>query len=526
MSLHRVSEMAGPEAPLYAMMAQQRRAQFLRKMGFEAEAEAAATTAAHLALRWGSPAFVAGLRADFNLPVNVGEDDSVSSGSAVAASLESILELGAAAARETDRVALSGRIMTAVLKVANADHGSMVLLDDARQPHVAATADLTGPLPNSSAGIAGLSRDAQAAVEFCLRSGQPFSLDKTRAPVRDKALLRSSLCVPLLHGGTVIGALYLENNVSRHAFGPGRMTFIRAIANQAGITLEGERLVSQLRVALERQTRQTEANRRFVPEYLMRELGADEITEVGLNLASETELTVVFVDLRGFTAVSQKLGASGTIRMINCYLEHVQPGIAAYGGFVGNYLGDGLLALFPGGGEKALYGVSAMARGLAGYNSERGDLPQLDFGMGVHRGKVTIGMIGDRDHIQCGVLGDTVNVASRLQNLTKELAAKVIISRESLPDTSLVDSGLLRSLGKVTLRGRSEEVEVFEYLDVPPQETRESIHAHRHIFAEALALKGTSRVDEARSRFLKCAALSGNDPVAQAMAMSCVSVRP
>ena len=263
-----------------------------------------------------------------------------------------------------------------------------------------------------------------------------------------------------------------------------------------------------------------------MPEYLVRELGVGKITEVGLNLPSETELTVVFVDRRGFPGLSQKLGASGTIRMINSYLEHVQPGIAAYGGFVGNYLGDGLLALFPGAGEQALYGVSAMARELAGYNSERGDLPELGFGMGVHRGKVTIGMIGDRDHIQCSVLGDTVNVASRLQDLTKELSAKVIVSRESLPDTSFVDSELLRSLGKVALRGRSEEVQVFEYLDVLPQEMRESIHRHRHIFAEALALKNASRLDEALSRFLKCVALSGNDPVAQAMAISCPSAVP
>ena len=66
--------------------------------------------------------------------------------------------LGAAAARETNRAALSGRIMAAVLKVANADHGSLVLLNDTGQPHVAATADLTGPLLISSASIAGLSQ--------------------------------------------------------------------------------------------------------------------------------------------------------------------------------------------------------------------------------------------------------------------------------------------------------------------------------------------------------------------------------
>ena len=135
-------------------------------------------------------------------------------------------------------------------------------------------------------------------------------------------------------------------------------------------------------------------------------------------------------------------------------------------------------------------------------------------------------MIGDRDHIQCSVLGDTVNVASRLQDLTKELSAKVIVSLESLPDTSFVDSELLRSLGKVALRGRSEEVQVFEYLDVLPQEMRLFIDRHRHIFAEALALKNANRLDEARPRFLKCAALSGNDPVAQAMAMSCLSAVP
>ena len=135
-----------------------------------------------------------------------------------------------------------------------------------------------------------------------------------------------------------------------------------------------------------------------------------------------------------------------------------------------------MLALFPKDPDDALRGAIAMCRGLEGYNRERGpEFPELRFGMGLHRGPLTLGTIGDPDHFQCGVVGDSVNRASRIENLTKYFGATLVLSTATLARIVMPDPFGLRSLGPVAVAGNAKGIEVFEWVACLPEGVQERV---------------------------------------------------
>jgi class 3 adenylate cyclase len=368
-------------------------------------------------------------------------------------------------ASETDRDALLVRVLGTIVTTANADLGLLAVLDGKGTVRIRAIKQTTGPAELVDQSIAEIPASVRRAIENVLLTGVAIRASATAGAAeveRAEAEPRAVLCVPMERNGVVMGAVYLENRASRHAFNRGREGFVQAFANQAAIALENARLLVEVQSALELQTLQTEASHRFVPEHMMRALSVSNITDVALNQASESEMTVVFADLRGFTSIASQLGPKRTVEMINRYLDHVQPGIAANGGFVVQYFGDGLIALFPARADDALFGAIAMVRGLAGYNQQRGDFPELQSGIGIHHGPVVLGVIGDPDHIQCAVIGDAINVASRIEAQNKEFHTSVLISEDCLARLERPDLFELRPLGPVRLRGKAEPLRLFE----------------------------------------------------------------
>ena len=125
-------------------------------------------------------------------------------------------------------------------------------------------------------------------------------------------------------------------NIDPNVFTASRIRITEALAAQAGIALENSRLYQQIQDSLQTQTQLTAANQRFVPEEMLSGLGYKSIVDVDINVATEREMNVVFVDIQSFTTLSAQLGAQGTISLINKYLSHIQPGISANNGFVGS----------------------------------------------------------------------------------------------------------------------------------------------------------------------------------------------
>lgn len=534
--LHRAYEQAAGGGILYQALAQQRLAGLFETQGLHQLVGAASLRASELFRVWGSPWLANALAGPTaRNPRATDSGVSVASGGGAlisaqfqSADLNSLLNAVTAISREMDETVLLERLMPALLQVAGADRGLLLLIDAAGKTWIEAEANHEKTI-NQRKRLEDFHPLSRRVVDRALRSPDSIiihdaSKDKMlehEPYARDNAVA-AILCVPIAVRGRTIGLLYLENHVARNAFTSGRVQLTQALGVQTATAIENARLHASTLAVLDAQTVLTEANRRFVPGGFLTSFGRTSIVDVNLNEAFEREMNVLFVDLRGFSKLSATLGPRGTIELINRYLSHVQPGIAAHGGFVGQYYGDGILALFPNATDDALRGAIAMCRGLEAYNRDRGpDLPALRFGMGLHSGPVILGTIGDPDHFQCAVVGDSVNLASRMESLTKHFSALLVLDDSTRSRVVAADQFLLRPLGSTILPGHATAVEVYECLACYPEAIQDKIMANHDAYAQALAAYRAGAWSQALERFEFCLARCEQDRVVHSFAQRC-----
>ncbi len=197
-----------------------------------------------------------------------------------------------------------------------------------------------------------------------------------------------------------------------------------------------------------------------------------ELAAIG---GEEREVSVLFADIRDFTATMQRLGARKLTKLLTEYFTAMSDVIKRYGGFVDKFVGDEVMALFgaPMPMDKhalsavmAALEMRAVAESLSRRWRERGD-PQLRIGIGISTGIASVGNFGAVDRFQYTAFGDAVNLASRLQALTKETNATILVCPRTASEVE--DVVELRSIGKVTVRGFSEPIEIFEVVGVKPK---------------------------------------------------------
>lgn len=174
----------------------------------------------------------------------------------------------------------------------------------------------------------------------------------------------------------------------------------------------------------------------------------------------EIEVSLLFCDVRGFTQFAADSDAPDVVAALNRLFEELVPIVSRHGGHVDKFIGDGLLAVFgapepyPDHADRAL----AAAIEMAGCVRD-GRAGELEVGIGVNSGPVVAGNIGGAGRLNFSVIGDAVNVASRVESATRELDVDVLLTADT---RRLVRGNAeLRSLGRISVRGRSEEIEVF-----------------------------------------------------------------
>lgn len=179
--------------------------------------------------------------------------------------------------------------------------------------------------------------------------------------------------------------------------------------------------------------------------------------------------TVLFADIRGFTALSERLAAPEVVRMLNDYLDRMVEVVIRNGGTIDKFIGDAIMATFgvpvarsvKEDAQAAVRAALEMAHALDLWNAERGRAGEapLDIGIGVHTGQVVAGNIGSRRKTEYTVIGDTVNTASRLESITKQIGERILISRATCEQ--LDGTVACAPLGPVELKGKSQPLEVF-----------------------------------------------------------------
>ncbi len=242
------------------------------------------------------------------------------------------------------------------------------------------------------------------------------------------------------------------------------------VALVAGLAIAlrwGRREASRLRRALEAKSADLEhlqtSFSRFAPEEVVERIIAGGISAH----AERKEVTALFADLVGFTALSQSVEPLVLVRILNGYFEHMSRAITDRHGFVSTFIGDGILALFgalqpnPWQGDDAVHAALAMRRELAAYNREleQEGLPTLSIGVGLHRGVGVAGLVGSRELMQFAFVGRIVNLAARVQDLTRQYEVDILLTRAVQEE--LDPRFDLRELPATPVRGVAEPVAIF-----------------------------------------------------------------
>jgi class 3 adenylate cyclase len=229
------------------------------------------------------------------------------------------------------------------------------------------------------------------------------------------------------------------------------------------------------------------ATTHFVPKQFLHALGHDDVTTAKLGDGSAREMTMLFSDIRGFTTMSERMAPAEVFEFLNGCLMRIGPHVRDHRGFIDKYQGDAIMALFPESPVDAVRAAIAMQREAAAWNARNPGRAPVIIGIGIHTGPVMMGMIGETERFEATVIGDAVNLSSRLETLTKQLGAGLLVSEQvaaRLPTDLMRD---VRFLGPFAVKGKSQGIGVHEVFAADDDLLRAQKHAAGEGLAQALA---------------------------------------
>ena len=210
-----------------------------------------------------------------------------------------------------------------------------------------------------------------------------------------------------------------------------------------------------------------ETTNKFVPIEFLRALGRDRITEVKLGDYAQKDITVMFSDIRDYTSLSENMTPEENYLFVNAFNGRMGPIIQQHDGFVNQYLGDAIMALFTQKPSGALKSAIEMQKVLRDYNRERVGKNRkiIQMGLGLHTGALIMGIIGDKDRMDAATISDAVNTASRIENLTKYFGTNILLSEDTLNKLYNPEDFNCRHLGKVQVKGKKDTIGIYECID-------------------------------------------------------------
>lgn len=270
--------------------------------------------------------------------------------------------------------------------------------------------------------------------------------------------------------------------------------------DEVGVMSEGYNLMTtRLREYIFKISQMNEAYSRFVPNQFLEFLGKENFVDIQLGDQVQKEMSVLFSDIRGFTELSEGLAPKENFDFINHYLGYMEPVIRRNHGFIDKFIGDSIMALFHESVDDALDAAIEMRKTLQQFNADRIDLgqPPIDSGIGIHTGNLMLGVVGGEGRIDGTVISDAVNLASRLEGLTKIYKTSIIISEDSLIKLNNPGKFNFRFLDVARVKGKKEAVYIFEVLDGEPEEMRILKTETKNLFGKGIEAYKNRKFKEA-----------------------------
>ncbi|MGK5091220.1 pentapeptide repeat-containing protein [Deltaproteobacteria bacterium TL4] len=245
---------------------------------------------------------------------------------------------------------------------------------------------------------------------------------------------------------------------------------------------------------------------RFVPHDLLRLLGKESIVDVRLGDQVEKKMSIMFSDIRSFTSMSEKMTPEENFQFINDYLHQMEPLVLQNGGFIDKFIGDAIMALFEKDADHAIQAAIDMLQRLKTYNFDRGKLGYLPIkvGIGINTGLLMLGTIGGPNRMDGTVISDAVNLAARVESMTKVYGTSLLITEYTFHELKKPLAFCTRIIDRVTVKGKVDPVTVFEIYDGDPAELKQQKTEMARAFEEAIAIFHLQRFTEAKSLFEEC----------------------
>ena len=239
----------------------------------------------------------------------------------------------------------------------------------------------------------------------------------------------------------------------------------RAVRDLSGNLLYYEGTVSDIsegKVAMQTLIETNESANRFVPHQLVSLLGKNHLTELNLDDHAEKKMSILFSDIRSFTKLSEQMKPIEIFNFLNSYLRTMGPIMRKNGGFIDKYIGDSIMALFES-AQDAYQAAMEMREELKRYNigRKKNGYQPIKIGIGINTGRVIVGTIGERHRIEGTVIGDAVNIAARIEQLTKRYHIPLLIAKNTF---DLLDSEAQQTfqfIETTMLQGKSKKIAIY-----------------------------------------------------------------
>ncbi len=326
---------------------------------------------------------------------------------------------------------------------------------------------------------------------------------------------QAEIVIPIIFERSLIGAINIGPRSARN-YKRIEVDYLERLMGAVNVAFSNSMLLRQIEAV-------NIAYERFVPKQFLSFLGRHSIVDVQLGDHIERRMTVLFADIRSFTTMSESMTPGENFQFLNAYLSRVGPVVRRNNGFIDKYIGDAIMALFPDSVEDAVHGAVELQEELRRYNSFRGRTHRgaIKIGIGLHTGDLMLGTIGEEKRMEGTVLSDSVNLASRVEGLTKELGAQLLVTQSVIAGLESPDGCKYRFMGSTRVKGKRAEVEIYEILDGLTKDRVEAVMRTRKQFEEAVRLMDVKRFFDACQGFEKVVAADPMDVPAQRLAERC-----
>ncbi len=318
------------------------------------------------------------------------------------------------------------------------------------------------------------------------------------------------IVIPIIYEEKIIGVINLGPRC-RGFYNRAEITFLEKLMAGINVAFSNAMLMDHIENI-------NTALTRFVPQKGLELMGHGQITDVQLGDCVLREMTIVFCDVKGFTALSERMSPRENFQFLNTILKCISPVIRGHNGFIDKYIGDAIMALFPGSPRDGVSAAIGMLTVLNRYNRDavmNGTFP-VQVGIGVHTGPLMLGTIGEEERMESTVISDAVNLAQRIERMTRLFGVSLIISDAVVRTLGGAELKEIRHLGHVKVKGKKVPVSLYERFDADPEPVKRLKRETRSLFEKGVGHYFCSERSRALACFKAVLATGLNDPASLA----------